>query len=136
MVYRVKNTITQDKLEKISEILKQRYPEYEEIRANAGNEYDADTLLLERGIISENELLQLYAEITGTEPLEEDELFSPEKFTLVKPDYLLNFNLLPYKFDENKWNCWRLLRIYFCGTQRNFKSSLVWSCTFNWHAAV
>ena len=31
MVYRVKNTITQDKLEKISEILKQRYPEYEEI---------------------------------------------------------------------------------------------------------
>ena len=26
MVYRVKNTITQDKLEQISEILKQRYP--------------------------------------------------------------------------------------------------------------
>ena len=45
MVYRVKNTITQDKLEKISEILKQRYPEYEEIRASAGNAYDADTLL-------------------------------------------------------------------------------------------
>ena len=102
MVYRVKNTITQDKLEQISEILKQRYPEYEEIRANAGNSYDADTLLLERGIISENELLQLYAEITGTEPLEEDELISPEKFTAVKPDYLLNFNLLPCKFDESE----------------------------------
>ena len=77
MVYRVKNTITQDKLEKISEILKQRYPEHEEIRANAGNAYDADTFLLERGIISENELLQLYAEITGTEPFEEDELTTP-----------------------------------------------------------
>ena len=106
MVYRVKNTITLDKLEKISEILKQRYPEYEEIRASAGNAYDADTLLLELGISSENELLPLYAEITGTGPLEEDELLSPEKFTLVKPDYLLNFNLLPYKFDENKSICY------------------------------
>lgn len=102
MVYQVENIITQDKLEQITETLKQRYPEYEEICSKAGNVYDADTVLLERGFISENELLQLYAGITGTEPFEEDELIIPEKFSAVKPDYLLNYTLLPYKFDEHK----------------------------------
>ena len=102
MVYRVENTITQENLAQIAESLKRRYPEYKEIRANVNSAYDADVLLLERGIITENELLQLYAKITKTEPLEEDDLIIPEKFTAIKPEYLLNFNLLPIKFAENK----------------------------------
>ena len=100
MVYRVDETIIQNKLDLITKNLSVRYPEYAGIVDGAENGYDADNLLLERGVISENELLQIYAEALGIEPFEEEEFVMPEKFSMIKPDYLLNFSLLPYKFDE------------------------------------
>jgi len=102
MVYRVEDLITQDKLDKISETLRQLYPEYEKIRENVNSAYDADTLMLEQGIVSENELLQLYSKILCMDTIDEEELVAPEKFQDIRPDYLLNFGLLPYRFDDKR----------------------------------
>ena len=65
MVYRVDDTVIQSKLDLIAKTLSERCPEYAGIMESTGNGYDADSLLLERGIVSENELLQLYTEILG-----------------------------------------------------------------------
>lgn len=99
MVYRVEEIITQSKLDLLAETLRQRYPEHAEICQNTRSAYEADILMLEQGIISENELLQLYADIIGIELIDEESIDTPEKFPGIKPDYLLNFNLLPCKFD-------------------------------------
>ena len=101
MVYRV-DIITPEKLDLLVKNLSDRFSEYADIRDSVGNGYDADGLLLERGIASESELLQLYAETLGIEPFDEDEFSMPEKFPGIKPDYLLNFDLLPYKFDDER----------------------------------
>lgn len=105
MTYQVEQSINQDKLARIPEHLSQLYPAYTDVLKNAKSVYDADMALLERGAISENDLLEIYAEFTETEPFDEDELVIPPRFMPIKPDYLLNFNILPYKFDDSHIEC-------------------------------
>lgn len=102
MVYRVDEIITAEKLHAISEAIAARCPEYRTFLAEKIPPNEADRLLEERGLLSENDILQIYAETLGTELFDEDDLALPERFPGIRSDYLLNFGLLPCRWENNQ----------------------------------
>ncbi len=74
-------------------------PEYPELAAELGNRA-ADRRLVEKGTFSEPELVKLYTEVLGVEPMDEEELEQPEYYPGLSHEYL-NANLcLPYEWGE------------------------------------
>ena len=101
MVYRVNNNISQDNLEIITQKIEQRCPEYRKFLDNGIPCEEADRVLVEQGLMSENDLLQIYCETLKILPFDEEECVIPEKFSEAKIDYLLNFGILPYCLEGN-----------------------------------
>lgn len=95
MVYRI------EQLNVLQQALEARCPLRSELRGENVPPEETDRLLLERGAISENDLLQLYSAELGLPVLDEEELALPKPFEGMLRSYLENQSLLPYCWDDH-----------------------------------
>ncbi|WP_176014483.1 GspE/PulE family protein [Victivallis sp. Marseille-Q1083] len=80
--------------------------EYEKLRRNLLPPAEADRMLTERGLLSENDLLAIYCRELQVEAPDEDELVLPEKLADVNEEYLSSYTILPGRWDENVLEIW------------------------------
>ncbi len=76
-------------------VLEKRFPDYEVLLKDGMSPSEADRLLCERGAISENDLLELYAETLQVALPEEDDILQPEVLNGVSVDYLETHCVIP-----------------------------------------
>ncbi len=88
------------RIEDLEAVFRERCPEYGELLSEGLSHTDADRSLTERGAISENELLTIYARLPGVRLFDEDAFQQPGPFEGIREEYLLNQELLPYRWDE------------------------------------
>lgn len=62
--------------------------------------FEADHLLCEQGILTEAELYQIYASVTGLEVKEEEEIEHPERVNRISASYLNTKQCIPILFSE------------------------------------
>ncbi len=87
------------RIAEVEQAIAERCPEYSALLAGGMAPADADRELAERGMISENELLAVYARVLGVEPLDEEGFRQPERFDGITEEYLTGQELLPYRWD-------------------------------------
>ena len=88
------------RIEELKRAFLDRCSEYEELLSEGMAPADADRALAERGAISENELLAIYARILQVDPFDEDSFRQPERFEGISEEYLIGQELLPYRWDD------------------------------------
>ncbi|MEG1980117.1 MAG: hypothetical protein RR060_05290, partial [Victivallaceae bacterium] len=102
MVYRVAKDSDGVLATQIIEQLSQEHPELANLLQAGVSPYNATLNLLGKGVLGENELLNLYNQKFELEEFDEEAFNVPAAFPEILPDYLLNFGLLPYQWDEKK----------------------------------
>ena len=88
------------RIEELKRAIQERCPEYGELLAEGMAPADADRALAERGAVSENDLLAIYSRVLGVEPFDEENFRQPERFDGISEEYLVNQELLPYRWDD------------------------------------
>ena len=88
------------RIEELKRAIQERCPEYGELLAEGMAPADADRALAERGVISENDLLAIYSRVLGMEPFDEENFRQPDRFDGISEEYLVNQELLPYRWDD------------------------------------
>lgn len=88
------------RIEELKRAVQERCPEYGELLAEGMAPADADRALAERGAVSENDLLAIYSRVLGVEPFDEENFRQPERFDGISEEYLVNQELLPYRWDD------------------------------------
>lgn len=88
------------RIEELIRAVQERCPEYGELLAEGMAPADADRALAERGAVSENDLLAIYSRVLGVEPFDEENFRQPERFDGISEEYLVNQELLPYRWDD------------------------------------
>ncbi|MBQ7393543.1 MAG: type II/IV secretion system protein [Lentisphaeria bacterium] len=84
----------------LSGVLQERFPEYAEWCAG-GDFRAADRKLLSAGNVTEQEMLQLYAEHFHLPVAEEEEIGEPEIYPGISPEALERLGALPFAWDED-----------------------------------
>ncbi len=102
MVYRIAENVSAQAVAPILTAIEARCSEYRKILDTGVTPREADRILVERGLLSENDILQVYCDVLQLTPFDEDECVVPGKFPGIQMDYLLNFGLLPYRWDEQR----------------------------------
>lgn len=75
------------------------FPEYEE-RLQGRPPRDVDIELVVHGQISEADLVDVYKRVSGLPELEEEDTRNPEPFPDIAPDFLQNWAIIPWQWDE------------------------------------
>lgn len=88
------------RIEELKRVIQERCPEYGELLAEGMAPADADRTLAERGAVSENDLLAIYSRVLTVEPFDEENFRQPERFDGISEEYLVNQEVLPYRWDD------------------------------------
>ncbi len=88
------------RIEELKRVILERCPEYGELLAEGMAPADADRTLAERGAVSENDLLAIYSRVLTVEPFDEENFRQPERFDGISEEYLVNQEVLPYRWDD------------------------------------
>ena len=89
------------RIDELAGAISARCPDYAGLLAGGMPPGEADRLLAERGVLSETELMQLYARAAGVEPFDEETLETPARFAGIREEYLTCQELLPYRWDDD-----------------------------------
>ena len=81
------------------------FSEYEKLLTTFSSPSDADRELSSQGLISEHELLQIYADYLNVELFDEDELKQPDSFENISRQSMNFHGYIPYSWDENQLTC-------------------------------
>ena len=100
MVFGVKAGSDAAVAENLRDRLSRRFPEYREMLDSGISRAEADRQLTEKGLISENELLECYCDALGVEPLDERTGGLPAKIEGFSAVYLAAHSLLPLAMDD------------------------------------
>ena len=87
-------------LNTVEETLSGRFPDYAKLRQTHSLHANVDWILCERGLLSETDLLNVYAKSLRVKPFDESDLIDPQKNDHISINYLTANCCLPYNWND------------------------------------